>query len=142
MKGRTTRLILEALTALTHGRHVVVVARPAEEAFRIQEEIKHYADVMCIPCGVSDGNWIDFMSDVPLIYIRPFDWTPMTVRRCDPQPVVLIDHTTVHERTVQLACTSRTVQPLEGGVFGIERSTVIVNGSRCGFDVRTTGIES
>lgn len=97
-RGRTTRLILDALRKLSEGYHVVVIAHPANEAFRIVDECRHYAAELGIPCGVSESNELDLMSEVPLLYTRPFGWMPMTLRRCDPKPVILVDHSAVFER--------------------------------------------
>lgn len=99
VRGRTTRLILNALHALSEGYHVVVIAHPANEAFRIVESVAHYADELGIPCAISERNELDFMSDVPLLYTRPFGWMPMTLRRHDPAPKILVDHSAVFERT-------------------------------------------
>lgn len=109
--GRTTRLILSALSYLSEGYHVVVVAHPANEAFRIVDEIHHYADEMGVPSAVSESNEMDFMSDVPLLYIRPFGWQPMIMRRSDPQPKVLIDHSAVFERTMATTVSGPVVHP-------------------------------
>ena len=111
MTGRTTRLILEALTLLSRGRDVVIVAFPAAEAYRIADETAHYAQEFGIPAKLSEDNIGERTDDTPLIMIRPFGWepNPLTYRRGQTQPTALYDHSAQHERTNYAPPTWRTV---------------------------------
>ena len=98
-QGQTTRLILEAMTWLSHGKDVVIVAHPAAEAFRIAEEIESRAAAFGIPCAVSDDMKDKVrLSDAPIIMIRPFGWVPSEYAAWRLKPKVLVDHSAVHEK--------------------------------------------
>jgi hypothetical protein len=113
LRGRTTRTILRALIALSEGWDCVVIAHPAAEAYRIADEIAHYACEMDIPFELRDDNALDRSEDdVPLILTRPFGWEAIGVRRSERLPkVFVVDHSAVHERTLTPA--TRSVLPLE-----------------------------
>lgn len=103
-KGRTTRTMLEALSYLSRGRDTVIVAHPAEEAFRIADEVYRWAKDLGIPCVMSENNRGDERhSDEPLLMVRPFGWTPTEYADWRPEPKIVVDHSAVHEKCVHAA---------------------------------------
>lgn len=108
-KGKTTRLILEALTHLSSGFDVVIIAHPASEAFEIADRVFDLAkNVLSIPCELSEGGVVERTGDVPTIAIRPFDWTPHWIPSgIKPLVKVLYDHSARFERAGEWAMVGR-----------------------------------
>ena len=109
-KGRTTRLILEALTALSRGLDVVIVAHPAAEAFRIADEVARRAGEFGIPAALSEDNrGLERFGDAPLVMIRPFGWVPEAKCVGRGKPIVLVDHSARFDRPMAALPAVRTV---------------------------------
>jgi|SRR6185369_9310706 len=107
VKGRTTRLVLEALSCLSSGFDVVIVAHPASEAFDIADRVRALSVELGIPSEMADENDLARHGDVPVIVTRPVGWVPEFMPAWRVKPKVLFDHTARFERAGEWAMTKR-----------------------------------
>lgn len=106
------RTILRALTALTDGIDVVLVASPAGVAFDLADSVVCHAAAMGIPCELREGADMYRTDDeVPMLSIRPLGWEALPIRRGDFSRAFVVDASARHERT--LTPPTRFVMPLE-----------------------------
>lgn len=99
--GKTTRSILSALTYLSEGYDVVIVAHPAAEAFEIADRVHALAQYLGIPCEMSEDNRIARESESPVIVTRPYTWEPewsTILPDWRVRPKIVIDHSAQFER--------------------------------------------
>lgn len=91
------RLVSEALTLLSAGRDIVLIAFPADEAARLRAAIVTEAGWH----GLRLWNNTDGEDEPPIVRYRPFGCVAVEIDRCLPlemQPVVLYDLSVSFER--------------------------------------------
>lgn len=107
LKGRTTRMILAALVALSEGHSVTFVAFDMKRAVRIGRRAVSIAKALGIPCCNVRGS----DSSLPRIRARAMDTPPSSPTL---RAKVFVDHSATFERT--LTPPSRTVHAFADGV--------------------------
>lgn len=102
MQGRTTRMTLHAVVALSEGHDVTIVGLTADESVKIAKRVVAVAKGLNIPCANVPGSH----PDAPRVSVRGME----TAVLCPtPKTKVFVDHRAVFERPTILPPAFRHV---------------------------------